>query len=256
MTPSPALSRMNRALTERNFVKVIAGIENFDAPHVIAVARAAAQAGAHAVDIAADRELIAAVREATSCAVFVSATEPAQLIMAAEAGADVLELGNFDAMYRQGLEPTAEEILAWTREVKQAVGDRLPLCVTISGRLPLATQLDLATRLQAAGADLIQSEGVLTVGEVTDTRSAIASITDALAHAAELVKVLEVPLFVAGGLTPANAAFAIAAGASGVGVGRAVARLRDLAAMTLAASQVVQAVAGIRDAGRGLATIA
>lgn len=256
MTHSPALTRMHHALAARTFVKVIAGIANFDHDHVLAVVDAAERAGAHAVDIAADPELIRAAKARTQAAVFVSATEPAQLIMAAEHGADVLELGNFDALYAQGIEPTAAQILDWTREVKAAVGDRLPLCVTVSGRLSLDEQVDLATRLQAAGADLIQSEGVLAQGAVTDVRSAIESITDALANAAELVRVLEVPLFVAGGITPTNAAFAIAAGAAGVGVGRAVSRAQDQDAMTDVATQVVEAVVRVQSRGRGLSRIA
>lgn len=253
MHSNAALTRMNQALANRTFVKVIAGIENRDVAHVRSVVEAATAAGAHAVDIAADADLVAQVKAATHLAVFVSAVEPAQLIAAAAAGADVLELGNFDALYARGIEPTAEEILGWTREVKAAVGDRLPLCVTISGRLPLATQLDLATRLQAAGADLIQSEGVQSAADVVDTQSAIASITNALANAAEIRRVIELPLFVAGGITAANAAFAIAAGANGVGVGRAVSRCRTALEMEQVAAGVVKALEGVRSAGATLA---
>ncbi|HEY9855645.1 MAG TPA: DUF561 domain-containing protein [Stenomitos sp.] len=253
MHSNAAMTRMNQALASRTFVKVIAGIENFDAAHVLNVVAAATAAGAHAVDIAADAALIAQVKAATNLAVFVSATEPAKLIAAAEAGADVLELGNFDAMYAQGIEPTAEEILGWTREVKAAVGDRVPLCVTISGRLPLAVQLDLATSLQAAGADIIQSEGVQSAVDVVDTQSAIASITNALANAAEIRRVIELPVFVAGGITAANAAFAIAAGANGVGVGRAVSRCATVAEMEFVTASVLKALEGIRSAGATLA---
>lgn len=252
MHSNAAMTRMNQALASRTFVKVIAGIENYDVANVRDVVKAATLAGAHAVDIACDAELIARVKAETNLVVFVSATEPAKLIAAAEAGADVLELGNFDAMYARGIEPTADEILAWTREVKAAVGDRLPLCVTISGRLPLATQLDLATSLQAAGADLIQSEGVQSSVDVVDTQSAIASITAALANAAEIRRVIELPLFVAGGITPANAAFAIAAGANGVGVGRAVSRCATVSEMESVAANVVKALESVRSAGATL----
>lgn len=253
MHSNAAMTRMNQALANRTFVKVIAGIENYDAANVLNVVEAATAAGAHAVDIAADAQLIAQVKASTNLAVFVSATEPAKLIAAANAGADVLELGNFDAMYAKGIEPTAEEILTWTREVKAAVGDRLPLCVTISGRLPLAVQLDLATSLQAAGADLIQSEGVQSSVDVVDTQSAIASITAALANAAEIRRVIELPLFVAGGITPANAAFAIAAGANGVGVGRAVSRCATVSEMENVSSHVVKALESVRSTGATLA---
>lgn len=248
-----SLSRMNQALQNRTFVKVIAGIENVDAANVHAIVAAATKAGAHAVDIAADAELIRSVKAATNLAVFASSTEPAKLIEAAKAGADVLELGNFDAMYRRGVEPTAEAILNWTREVKAAVGDHMPLCVTISGRLPLEVQLDLATSLQAAGADLIQSEGVLLGNNNGDTHSALAAIANALANAAEIRKVVELPIFVAGGITPANASFAMGAGANGVGIGRAVSSLDHAAEMEAVVAQTVRALDEVRSEGRGLA---
>jgi len=254
MSTSAALARMNEALTRRHFVKVIAGLENRNVAHVKQIVAAAQSAEAHAVDIAADPDMVRAVKAITHLAVFVSATEPAALVAAAQAGADVLELGNFDALYARGVEPTADEILSWTREVKAAVGDRLPLCVTISGRLPLATQLDLATSLQAAGADLIQAEGVLmNAGE--GTHGAIASITAALANAAEIRKVVELPIFVAGGITPANAAFAIAAGANGVGIGRAVSSESSVEEMTRVARATVRALEGVHAPGAGLATV-
>lgn len=247
------LNRLNQALANRTFVKVIAGIENFDTHHVMGVVAAAEAAGAHAVDIAADAVLIRAVKESTSLAVFVSATEPAKLIAAAEAGADVLELGNFDALYARGEEPTAEQILGWTREVKAAVGDNLPLCVTVSGRLPLNVQVDLATQLQAAGADLIQAEGVIGNVAIVDTHSALAAITSALANATEIAKAVEMPVFVAGGITPANAAFAVGAGACGVGVGRAVSKLATVAEMEAVAKGVVTSLANVRAAAPSLA---
>lgn len=250
------LSRMNQALQNRTFVKVIAGIENFDAANVQQIVAAADAAGAHAVDIAADAELIRAVKAVTTLCVFASATEPAKLVEAAQAGADVLELGNFDAMYRRGAEPTAEQILNWTREVKAAVGDNVPLCVTISGRLPLDVQLDLATSLQAAGADLIQSEGMLVSNDNGDTHSALTAIASALANAAEIRKVVEMPIFVAGGITPANASFAMGAGANGVGIGRAVSSLKTASEMEAIVAQTVRALDAVRSEGRGLATLA
>lgn len=249
MTPTQAL---NAALQNRTFVKVIAGIDNFDAAKVLPVVDAATAAGAHAVDIACDPELIRQVKARTSLTVFVSSTEPEQLIAAAKAGADVLELGNFDAMYREGITPTAEQILNWTRQVKAAVGDSIPLCITVCGRLPLAEQIDLAQMIQAAGADIIQAEGTVGAAPVTDTASAIAAITSAMANAAEIRRAVEMPIFVAGGITPENASFAIAAGANGVGVGKAVSAKTTAAEREAVVRGVVTALESVRTAHPGL----
>ncbi len=42
---------------------------------------------------------------------FVSSVNPEELAMAAQHGADVLEIGNFDALYAEGKRISAEEVL-------------------------------------------------------------------------------------------------------------------------------------------------
>lgn len=243
---------LHAALRERRLLKVIAGIENFELANVLTIAHAAKQGGAQAIDVAADAEIIRAVKAETDLIVFVSAVEPAKLVAAAEAGADVLELGNFDAMYKAGHYPTKAEILSWAREVKAAVGDRVPLCVTVSGQLSLADQLDLATQLQAAGVDMLQTEGQ--VGpEGDDAYAALSNVTRALANTAEIRKVVDLPLMLAGGFNVHAAPYAIAAGADALGVGKAITRLGDLASMTEATRAIVVALDAVTAAGKGLA---
>jgi len=249
---SLALARLNQALVNRRLVKVIAGIENHDLDHVLAVVRAAGAAGAQAVDVAADPTIVSAVLEASDLVVFASAIEPTELARAVEAGAHVVELGNFDGLYRRGQFPTASQILAWTRETRDLIGDRATLCVTISGRLPLAVQLDLARDLQAAGADLIQAEGVLGLAEGSGIHASLTAITSALANAAEIARVVEIPVILAGGLNAENVAFAHATGACGVGVGRSISGAGDLEAMTRSARAVVESLTRYEHAGPAL----
>lgn len=246
------LQTLNAALRERRLLKVIAGIENFDRASVMAIARAAELGGAQAVDIAADAALVREVKAETNLIVFVSSVEPAKLIAAAEAGADVLELGNYDALYLRGVHPTKDEILGWAREVKAAVGARVPLCVTVSGHLPLAEQLDLATTLQAMGVEVLQTEGQ--VGpEGHDAFTALSGAVSALANTAEIRKVVELPLLLAGGFNAMSAPFAIAAGADALGVGKAVTRHQTVEAMAEATRAIVAALETVHTAGKGLA---
>lgn len=245
------LQTLNAALRERRLLKVIAGIENFDMTSVVTIAKAAQAGGAQAVDIAADAALIKAVKEATNLIVFVSSTDPAKLIEAAANGADVLELGNFDALYHQGIHPTKAQILEWTRAVKEAVGNDVPLCVTVSGHLSLEDQLDLSTTLQAMGVDILQTEGQ--VGpQADDTFTALSGAVSALANTAEIRKVVELPLLLAGGFNHVTAPFAIAAGADAMGVGKAVTSLKDEDAMAEATARLVGAIEGVHTMGKGL----
>lgn len=243
---------LHAALTERRLLKVIAGITNFDHLNVLAIARAAKAGGAQAVDVAADPALVAEVKAETGLMVFVSSTEPAKL--AACAGvADVLELGNFDAMYRDGVHPTAAQILGWAREIKASAGET-PVCVTVSGYLTIDEQRALAVDLQDLGIDILQTEGQ--VGpESDDTFKALAGAISALGNTAEIRKVTTLPLLLAGGFNALSAPFAIAAGADALGVGKAVSRHADEAAMTNEVRSLVEALDAARAAGKGLAAV-
>lgn len=248
------LQTLHAALTERRLLKVIAGIENFDMAAVVSIARAAQAGGAQAIDIAADAAIISAVKTAApELIVFVSSTTPAKLVEAAQAGADVLELGNYDALYRQGVHPTKDEILGWAREVRTGAPG-VPLCVTVSGHLPIAGQLELATALETLGVEILQTEGQ--VGpESDDTFLALAGAVSALGNTAEIRKAVKLPLLLAGGFNRVTAAFAVAAGADALGVGKAVTRLANEASMTTEVRALKEALDGARAAGKGLAHV-
>lgn len=63
-------------LEEKRAVKIIAGIDNFDAENVKNVVIAADKAGASAVDVSASEEIINIAKENTSLPVFVSSIVP------------------------------------------------------------------------------------------------------------------------------------------------------------------------------------
>ncbi|HEY9862196.1 MAG TPA: DUF561 domain-containing protein, partial [Candidatus Obscuribacterales bacterium] len=96
------LPTLQSAFEQGRALKIISGLHNFDAANVLAVAKAAELGGATFVDIAADPELVRQVRQAISLPICVSAVEPEQFVAAVEAGADLIEIGNFDSFYAQG----------------------------------------------------------------------------------------------------------------------------------------------------------
>lgn len=244
---------LHTALKNRSLLKVIAGITNFDTDRVVAIAKAAHTGGAEAVDIAADPALVQAVKAATPLVVFVSSTDPAALIACAP-HADVLELGNFDAMYRAGEQPTAKQIHAWAREVKAAVGNSVPVCVTVSGMLPVAEQQQLASDLEALGVDILQTEGQ--VGpQSDDTFAALAGAVSALGNTAEIRRTVKLPLLLAGGFNRVSAPFALGAGADAIGVGQAVTRHAAFDAMVAEVQALRGAWDSARAEGRGLAKV-
>jgi hypothetical protein len=79
--------------------KVISGLNNFDAELVKNVVGAAYKGGASHVDIACDPQLVRIAKIAGNLPVCVSSIKPIDFVAAVKAGADMIELGNFDSFY-------------------------------------------------------------------------------------------------------------------------------------------------------------
>ena len=243
------LATLNAALDQGMALKVISGLNNFDRDRVAAVVNAADQGGATFVDIAADPDLIRLVKRLTSLPVCVSAVEPAKLVAAMEAGADLVEIGNFDSFYAQGIRFEAAEVLAITRETRRLLPS-VTLSVTVPHILELDQQVQLAEALVNAGADLIQTEGGTSSAPVhAGTLGLIEKAAPTLAAAYEIARVVNVPVLCASGLSSVTVPLAIAAGAAGVGIGSAINKLSSEIEMIAVVRSLVEALAAnkVRD---------
>lgn len=234
---------LQRAFAIRRALKVISGLNNFDVQNVIAVVKAAEIGGATFVDIAADPELVKQVKQVVSLPVCVSAVEPEKLLQAVAAGADLVEIGNFDSFYSQGIQFEAEEILAITKETRRLLPETT-LSVTVPHILKLDAQVELAEALVNAGADIIQTEGSNSSKPVhSGTLGLIEKAAPTLAAAYEISRVVPVPVLCASGISNVTAPLAIATGAAGVGVGSAVNQLNSEVAMIAVVRGLVEALA-------------
>jgi hypothetical protein len=247
--PAPLRS----ALAQRRLLKVIAGLTNFDAAAVERVSRAAGRGGADLVDVACDPELVRLAVQVSGLPICVSAVDPELFPAAVEAGAALVEIGNYDAFYPLGRIFDAAEVLELTRRTRARLSE-VVLSVTVPHVLPLDQQEQLAIDLVAAGADLIQTEGGTSarpfsagslglIEKAAPTLAAAHSISRAVAAAAA-----PAPVLCASGLSAVTVPMAIAAGAAGVGVGSAVNRLSDELAM-------VAVVRSLRDALGAVAAV-
>ncbi len=233
---------LRSAITERRLLKVIAGLANFDAASVERIARAAAAGGADLLDIACDPALVKAVAAvAPALPICVSAVDPDLFPAAVAAGAEVVEIGNFDSFYPQGIVFGAAEVLELTRRTR-ALLPEVVLSVTVPHVLPIDQQEQLAVDLVAAGADLIQTEGGTSARPFSaGSLGMIEKAAPTLAAAHALSRAVELPVLCASGLSAVTVPMALASGAAGVGVGSAVNRLNDELAM-------VAVVRGLREA--------
>lgn len=233
---------LQQALNERKALKIISGLTNLDRRNVTDVVQAAQAGGATFVDIAADADLVRMVKGLIDLPICVSAVEPEKFVTAVAAGADLIEIGNFDTFYAQGRRFEAEEVLALTEETRSRLPNTL-LSVTVPHILTLDAQVQLAEALVAAGANIIQTEGGTSSAPVHSGILGLvekASPTLAAAHA--ISRAVSVPVLCASGISDVTAPMAIAAGAAGVGVGSAVRKLNDPLAMLAAVRSLVEAM--------------
>jgi pyruvate/oxaloacetate carboxyltransferase len=238
--------KLQKAFDQSRVLKIISGLNNFDPQSVATIVKAADRGGASFVDIAADPDLVRLVKGLTNLPICVSAVEPDKFVSATQAGADLIEIGNFDSFYAQGRRFEAEEVLALTKKTRSLLPN-ITLSVTVPHILKLDQQVELAEELVQAGADIIQTEG----GTSSTPRSAgtlglIEKASPTLAAAYEISRAVSVPVLCASGLSNVTAPMAIAAGARGVGVGSAINQLDSEIAMVAAVRSLVEALEGLK----------
>lgn len=236
------LPNLQSAFQQKTALKVISGLTNFQAERVAAIVQAADRGGASFVDIAADPQLVRLSKQLTHLPICVSAVEPERFLPCVEAGADLIEIGNFDAFYAQGLQFEAAEVLELTRQTRSLL-PQVMLSVTVPHVLPLDQQVRLAEDLVRAGADVIQTEGGTSSQPAhAGTLGLIEKAAPTLAAAYEISRAVRVPVLCASGLSNVTVPLAIAAGASGVGVGSAINQLNSEVAMVAAVRSLVEAL--------------
>jgi pyruvate/oxaloacetate carboxyltransferase len=233
---------LQTAFDQGQALKIISGLTNRDRDQVAAVVRAADQGGATFLDIAADADLVRMARQLTPLPICVSAVEPEAFLAPVAAGADLIEIGNFDAFYAEGRRFEAAEVLDLTRQTRTLL-PHITLSVTVPHILTLDQQVQLAEALVEMGADIIQTEGG-TSSQPTHagTLGLIEKAAPTLAAAREISRVVSVPVLCASGLSDVTAPMAIAAGAAGIGVGSAVNKLNSELAMVAVVRQLVAAL--------------
>lgn len=223
--------------------KVISGLNNFDPALVQKVATAADQGGATHLDIACDPKLVALAKAlCNNVAICVSSIKPKDFVKAVEAGADMIEIGNFDGFYEAGLRFSAKDVLELTRETR-ALLPHTPLSVTVPHTLSLSDQILLAKELERLSVDIIQTEGKMGVDPASmGVQELIEKAAPALASAYALSRAVKVPVMCSSGLSDVTAPLALTAGARGVGVGSAISRLANEQQMLLAVTAIAQAM--------------
>lgn len=227
---------------ERRALKIISGLQNFDRENVASVVTAADKGGATHVDIACDPDLVRLAIGLTSLPVCVSSVDPAAFSAAVEAGALMVEIGNYDSFYEAGVIFSPEQILKLTKETRGNLPS-ITLSVTVPHTLSLPDQVKLAEMLEKEGVDVIQTEGgKCSTPSKSGVLGLIEKATPTLAAAYSISRAVKIPVMCSSGLSAVTAPMAITAGAAGVGVGSAVNKLNDVIAMVAEVRSIAESL--------------
>ena len=113
--------------------------------------------------------------------------------------------------------------------------------VLISFTSNLSTTVNSFSKTLELNIDLIQTEGAATVeAQSNGARGLLETAQVSIANTIELARNVEIPVMTASGLTPTTVALAFAAGASAVGVGSCINKLRSEIEMIATASSIVE----------------
>ncbi len=233
-----------RHLREKRAIKVISGINNYNLTLVKKVATAAQAGLASAVDVAAAPEVIKVAKANTNLPIFASSINPFALLSAVKCGADAVEIGNYEAYYKQGRSLTADEVYDITLETMSLVSKfGTFICVTIPGVIPVEEQIELAKKLELLGVDLIQTESVASLAQKAKGAMGLIEVAkNTIANTMELSRNVDTPIMSSSGLTTNTVPMAFSAGASAVGVGSAINKLDSQIAMVAAVRSIVGSI--------------
>lgn len=212
--------QIKEACKNKKILKVIIGLDNFNLGDTVYKVQSAERAGATYVDIAANVQILKEIKCITSIPVCVSSIDIHELIACSIAGADILEVGNFDIFYAKGLSFSKNQVFNLAKDLRSKL-PKACICVTIPHKLSLDDQISLAIQLEQIQIDLIQTEGYSSHNYHSKNHlvHSILNASASLSSTYAFSKYISIPIISSSGINPLTAPIAIFYGASGVGIG-------------------------------------
>nr|YP_009399262.1 hypothetical protein [Kapraunia schneideri]ARW68868.1 hypothetical protein [Kapraunia schneideri] len=212
------------AFDAKSLIKVIAGIDNTNIKNVIKIAKAADLSQATYIDIAANVKLVKILKKISQLPICISSINSIDIYNCILAGADIIEIGNYDFFYNKGIYLTAEQIISLVLEVKSFKAN-IDICVTIPYYISLFEQMQLAKKLYIIGVNILQTEGISKLhklqspGSCFDLINVKNTFLPSLLSTYMISKSVNIPVITASGSKNIISHIPSNYGASGIGVG-------------------------------------
>ena len=204
-------------------MKIITGINNFNLGQVVEIAKAADIAGATYIDIAANRMVIREVKKATNLPICISSISLQDLYNASLEGIDIIEIGNYDYLYKNQIVFSHKQIVNLAKEAIKLFPN-IDICVTIPHTLCINEQVYLSCQLEHLGIKILQTEGVSIQSCIKPSSMTefISQAYPSLSATYAISQAVKVPIIASSGVNLVSASLAILYGASGVGISTSV----------------------------------
>jgi len=219
--------KLDNIFKNKQVVKIISGIDNLNVNNILHYIRACEIGKATYIDIAANPKIVHFIKQLTDLPVCVSSIDIKSLYDSVLAGADLVEVGNFDIFYNQGIILSSQQILNISRQLRLLLPS-IDICVTIPHTFTLNQQIELALQLEYIGINIIQTEGnssKLTYSSLiqhnqlkTHLFHSILQTSAALSSVYVLANAVQIPVIAASGINCLTGPIAFAYGASGIGI--------------------------------------
>nr|YP_009393266.1 hypothetical protein [Symphyocladiella dendroidea]ARW61828.1 hypothetical protein [Symphyocladiella dendroidea] len=226
--------QLHNSFQSKNVIKVITGIHNTNIYQIAQIAKAADLAKASYLDVIANTKVVKFLKSFSSLPLCISSIDPIDIYNCISAGADLVEIGNYDTFYNKGVYITSFELVELIKEVKYLVGD-IDLCVTIPYYFDLNEQIRLAQLLECLGVNIVQTEGIFThnIHSLPKQLSVLTnSLSSSLLSTYFISKSVNIPVITSSGISSIFASTAINCGASGIGIGSAIRGRHNIVSMT------------------------
>nr|ARW60560.1 hypothetical protein [Polysiphonia sp.] len=223
-------TQLNNSFKSKQVIKVITGIYNTSLSQITNIAIAAQLANASYLDVVANTKIVKFIKSFSSLPLCISSINPIDIYNCLSAGADLVEVGNYDSFYNCGIYLTDVQLINLIKEIKFLIGN-IDICVTIPYYLDLNAQINLAQDLEDLGVNILQTEGCFVNHKSQNYSSITPSLSSSLLSTYSISKYVNIPVIASSSMISMFSYMATYYGASGIGIGSAISSQNNIADM-------------------------
>nr|YP_009399061.1 hypothetical protein [Taenioma perpusillum]ARW68458.1 hypothetical protein [Taenioma perpusillum] len=237
----------------KKVIKLISGLNNLDIDQILALVKCAEVSNATYIDISANPRIISLIKSFTNLPICVSSIDPLELYNSVLAGADLVEIGNFDFFYKKNISFSSFKILQLAMKTRKLITNK-DICVTIPYTLNLWEQIDLAQKLENIGINILQTESYnskyiiqspinISKNSKIDNLSKSIDITKiTLSSTYALSHFVNIPIITSSKMNCLSSPMAYLYGASGIGLGTFVCNKNSLQKKSLYINEISNSI--------------